>query len=163
VTRPEFSFLAGPPKDVGKGGKHVKVMARRFRGEWSQGLLVRLPSSHPDPKPGDDLAEVLGVTHYRPEEEEDPESHGVRKLEYKGDQVKGPFGLDLSRYDVESWHKYGSQVFVPGEQVVITEKLHGANARLVYSNGELFVGFRTQWKKEHEKCLWWRAVRANPV
>jgi RNA ligase (TIGR02306 family) len=53
-------------------------------------------------------------------------------------------------------------VFVKDEPVIILEKVDGSNAKYVYSNGEMFVGSRTLWKKENATNLWWKAYNNTP-
>src|SRR5438128_12699518 len=50
---PEFAFLAGK----------TRIKAKRLRGVVSFGLLMPAP---PGGKIGDDVAELMGVTHYEP-------------------------------------------------------------------------------------------------
>src|SRR5271163_4270395 len=80
-----FAFLWENLSFDGKGvpEKRRRVTARRFRGEWSEGLLVntlefqrkengdallydKVSLSY---EVGDDVAEVLGITHYEPPED----------------------------------------------------------------------------------------------
>src|SRR3990167_2192296 len=53
TKRPEFAFLGDRPR----------ITVRRFRGIFSQGLLVPAPEGS---QIGDDVAEQLGVTKYEP-------------------------------------------------------------------------------------------------
>jgi RNA ligase (TIGR02306 family) len=61
------------------------------------------------------------------------------------------------KYDIEALRKY-SNVLVDGEVVEITEKIHGANSRFVWTDGKLHVGSHTQWKAENAENLWWKAA-----
>jgi RNA ligase (TIGR02306 family) len=142
---PEFTFL----------GKHRRIKAQKLRGVWSQGLIIKAPEGS---KPGDDVMEQLGVTRYEPQlpswwgvsgpavgvEEEVPES------------LKG-----MPVYDLENWRKY-PDIFVQGDEVSITEKIHGTNARFAFRDGRMWCGGRRQWRKEEPKNYYWEALKQNP-
>lgn len=131
---PEFAFLDGK--------FHIKV--KKLRGIISQGFLIPAP---PGSKEGDDVAALVGVTHYNPPE----------PLEAGGDNEQTPFGY-RPVYDVDSFFRY-TELFKPGEIVVATEKIHGASARYAWVDGRLYCGSRTGWKKENPNNLWWKAAR----
>jgi len=100
----QFAFL----------GDHKRIKARKFRGMYSQGLLIPAPAGA---KAGDDLMEQLGIMHYEPPL---PMSTG-------GEDAKAPEG-HFPVYDVENFNKFNS-ILQPHDEVVITEKIHGASAR----------------------------------
>jgi RNA ligase (TIGR02306 family) len=85
----------------------------------------------------------------------------VPPAETRGEAAPGPSNLWLPKYDLESLQSY-PEVFQVGECVVVTEKLHGANARYVWQDGQFYCGSRTQWKLDTETDLWWRALRCHP-
>lgn len=134
----EFEFL----------GENKRIRVKRLRGVYSQGMLVPAPAGS---KLGDDVAEQLGITHYEPP---------IKNITIKGDSVKAPEGINPD-YDVESWHRYG-HLLVPGEEVVISEKVHGCNSRYTVSEGQQYCGSHHQWKKEDSENLWWRCLNENP-
>jgi len=135
-TRPEFAFCAG----------HERIRVKRLRGEISMGLLVKAP---PGSAVGDDVAELLGVKHYDP------------VLNSKSGEAASPPGGWRPVYDVESARRY-SHLFVPGEPLWVTEKIHGANARFCFHDGAMHAGSRTEWKRTDETVLWWKALAAHP-
>ena len=139
TTRPEFSFLAGHP--------HIKV--KKLRGVVSMGLLIPAPAGA---QVGDDLAEHFGVTHYEP-----PLQHRSTG----GLTASPPPGYHPA-YDVESFRRY-AYIFCDGEPVIITEKIHGTNARFCCINGDMHCGSKAEWKKEDADNLWWRALRETPA
>ncbi len=136
---PEFKFL----------GDHRRIKARKLRGEISFGLLIPAPYGS---KIGQDMAETLGVTHYEPS----------IPTSTDGENVGAPPGV-YPKYDVENFKspKY-RDIIEPGEEVVITEKLHGANARFVFVDGIMYAGSRANWKKYNPINLWWKALEQNP-
>lgn len=131
----QFAFL----------GDHKRIRVKRLRGIISMGLLVPAPEGA---QPGDDVAESLGVTHYEPPQPTD-----------SGGEAGPAPKLYAPSYDVDSLRRYAA-AFVPGEPVLVTEKIHGANARFLYLEGEgYYCGSRTEWKREAEGNIWWRALR----
>mgnify|MGYP001593299588 FL=1 len=133
---PLFSFLDG----------HYRIRVKRLRGIMSQGLLIKVPEGV---KEGDDAAEILGVTRYEP----------PLPLMSGGEAEKPPRGI-YPVYDVESWYRY-KHLLVPGEEVIITEKIHGANGIFLWQDGRMYCGSRTEWKKENKNNLWWQALRQS--
>lgn len=136
----EFEFL----------GKHRQIKARKLRGEWSVGLLIPAPS---DAKIGDDYMKQLGIVHY------EPQIHG--HFTTGGDNIVDPKGF-FPKYDVLNFRKY-SRLFEDGEEVIITEKLHGGNARYCCVDDVIYCGSRRFWKKEDPNNLWWKAFYNYPV
>lgn len=139
-TRPEFEFLAG----------HERIRVKKLRGVVSMGLLLPAPDGAVE---GDDLAEHFGVTHY------EPPIPGERIGEVEG----GPVGIYAPKYDVESMYRY-KRLFVDGDPVVATEKIHGANSRFVFAPSEdrMYCGSRGEWKAPNDADIWWKALKANP-
>lgn len=140
TTRPEFAFLAQP----GRTRERIKV--RRLRGVVSMGLLIAAPEGA---KEGDDVAAQLGVTRYEP----------PVQASTGGEVAPAPPGYRPT-FDVESWRRYAA-LFVPGEPVVVTEKIHGASGRYAFVDGALHVGSRTEWKVKGDS-LWWVASDHDP-
>lgn len=139
TSKPDFAFL----------GEHKRIKVKKLRGIISQGLLVPAPEGS---NIGDDVMEKLGITHYDPPE---PMSTG-------GDNVPAPEGF-RPNYDVESFHRYGS-LFVPGEKVWVSEKIHGASARYCTNDeSQFFCGSRNSWKKDSEANIWWKVARKCPA
>ena len=181
--------------------KKRRITVRRFRKEYSEGLLMPLSafetelSKHPDSlqDEGNDLAEILGITHYEPPE--DPQSTtgdnergpGRKQSKFWPRSAKGwfyflvrvlSFGfLDLNGstggnnvkaptdfrpiYDVENIKNF-SNVLQEGEQVIVTEKIHGSNARYTFTDGKMFAGSRKLWKSPSSKCIWRKVLEQHP-
>jgi RNA ligase (TIGR02306 family) len=131
-------------------GKHLRIKARKLRGEWSVGLLMPAPGGA---EVGEDFMEKLGVIHY------EPQIHGDFKT--GGENVNSPDGF-FPTYDVLNFRKYSNR-FDSGEEVVATEKIHGANARFVCVDDVIFCGSRKFWKKQDPNNLWWKALEHNPA
>jgi RNA ligase (TIGR02306 family) len=78
-----------------------------------------------------------------------------------GESESPPYKLPLPVYDLENARKYPHKL--AGRLVMITEKIHGTNARYVYCSSEerMYCGSRREWKKEGNNC-YWQALRENP-
>lgn len=176
--------------------KRRRITVRKFRGEWSEGLL--LPTSDfpeltthngaidvvfPGFTQGTDVSDILGITHYDPDAGvdgvKDTSSAPKRKFRYPR-SIRGWFNfikrlivnkgrvkeltVDVSfqipTYDVEAFKNYAG-TFVDGETVVVTEKIHGSNARFIYLEGTMYAGSRNQWKAPGSGT-WHKALVDNP-
>jgi RNA ligase (TIGR02306 family) len=121
TTVPELAFLAA------EGKTSTRIRAKRLRGTFSMGLLIPAPAGASE---GEDLAERLRIAKW-----EEPEP-----VSMAGEQAKAP-SLLVPTYELEAWRHYGSTLFDAGEEVVVTEKLHGTNGRFVVdAAGVLHVG-----------------------
>jgi RNA ligase (TIGR02306 family) len=131
------------------GENRLRIRARKFRGEYSYGLLIPAPDGAQE---GDDYASHFGVEHYEP----------PIPMPTGGENVHAPPGIYV-KYDVENYKspKY-NHIIQEGEPVVITEKIHGANARFVFTDNQMWAGSRKNWKKYDSKNLWWMALAQNP-
>lgn len=128
-ARPEFAFLAG----------HERVKVKKLRGVVSMGLLTRAPDGA---EIGDDVMEHLGVKHYEPPMKGPAGTPGGPSLE----AGQAP-SLFAPVYDVENARRYG-HLFVDGEPVIVTEKIHGANGRWVFDGEKMHCGSRNEWKRD---------------
>jgi hypothetical protein len=167
--------------------KKRRITVRRFRGNWSEGLLLPL-SDFPmlsKASEGDDVAGVLGVLHY---EEPEPVQNINHGKQYKGlpKSLRGWFwyilaklhiyrpavyGVDCCKapkqfspiYDVEGFKNY-PRTFTEGEEVFVTEKIHGSNGRYQFGSVDqkMHVGSHNYWKSEKSTCIWRRALTQNP-
>jgi len=135
-------FLAGErryDKDSNKisDGKYVRIKAKKIRNIVSYGLLIPL----------NDESEVsaLDIQHYEPPFNMTSGKTGVKWI--SGEVASPPEG-NFPKYDVDAFMKYAKKVFIDGELVNVTEKIHGANSRFLNKNSVVYCGSRTEWKKE---------------
>lgn len=144
VADPRFAFLA--PKARGQEATRARIKAMRLRGVFSMGLLVK-----PDPGMvyGDVVNDTMGIGTYEPDVSR---SHGPGGSFLSSAAEPDPGFLPC--YDVESARKY-RHVLNDGEEVVITEKVHGANARFCFHRDRLWVASRNQFKRLDPSDLWW--------
>lgn len=143
VTRPEFAFLK-----KGEFQTHHKLKAAKIRSIFSMGLLVPCDQSIPAET---DMMEALGITKYEP----------LEHITTGGECEKDPGFLPVYT-DLESLRKH-KHVITEGLEVVITEKIHGANGRFIYKDGRLWVGSHKQVKREEATNMWWKVAKLNDL
>lgn len=137
----QFKFLDG----------HMRIKVKKLRGVVSMGLLLPAPVGS---IPGDDVADHFGIIHYEPNVKLPP---GVK---IRTDAVKGPDGYHPV-YDVDSLRRYAS-AFVPGEDVWVTEKIHGMNARYCWDGEKMHAGSHNHWRKYDPESIYWRVLEKHP-
>lgn len=139
TNQPDFAWLA-------KEGKEThRVKAVRLRGQLSFGLLIPAPSIYaldkgdgtPGPfkrvEEGEDLAQVYGITRYEP------------PIQVAGaDGLKGLWPAGYPKMEVEALANHPGILRV-GENVIVTEKVHGTSARYLFNDGVFYMGSRTRW------------------
>ncbi len=127
-------------------GYRIKV--RKFRGEWSQGFLLPIPSGTGIPhNEGADVMAALGIGYYNPEP---PAS-------VSGECERGPDDLVVPKYDIENVLAY-PDVFEPGEPTFAREKIDGTNCAMVWHGDRFWVRSRNLWRKESVSSVYWRAL-----
>jgi hypothetical protein len=193
---PPFAFIW--EAHVGLDGtvpeKRRRITVKRFRGEWSEGLLLpvtdfnvlyaEVGQLYPGIVEGADVSERLGITHYDPDagKETSADNETFKKAKRWPRSLKGWFyyilhflrirtrgtndygteeGVDMPVYDVEALKNY-KDAFEPNEQVEVTEKIHGSNARFVFRDEHMYAGSRTQWKAVNAKCIWRDVLKSQP-
>lgn len=145
-----------------KNGKH-RVRAMKLRGIFSMGLLVPLREifstldafigvEYPERALGKDFALALGIEKY-----EEPET-----VVLGGERAPDPGYMPV--YDMESYRKF-AHVIPEGTEVVVTEKIHGCNARFIHDGTQLWVGSHRTWKKVGDDAadVWNRVARENDL
>jgi RNA ligase (TIGR02306 family) len=135
-TDPRWSFL-----------DKARIRAKKLRGVFSMGLLT---NAEPGWVEGQDVTELLAITHWTPGEE------GNGKILSAQDEPDPGF---MPCYDLEGLRKYSS-VIQPGEEVWISEKIHGCSARFAHDGERLWVGSHKRIKKDREDSQWWQIARA---
>lgn len=128
------------------------IDAIRLRGIFSNGMILPVKeifNENEVPPVGTHVAEMLGITKW-----ESP----IDKLSTGGENDKD-LGYLPNYTDIEALPRYrnafSENVF---GDVVILEKIHGANYRCCVRNNELFVGSRTCWKRPSDN-LWWNVAK----
>lgn len=120
-----------------------RIKSIKIRGVVSQGMVVKIdevcPTGwHPaDFKVGDDMSEVLDVTKYEPPHKQVQSQPGKRTGKRRKEHPLFKKYTDLENI------KWYPKVFAEGEQVYVTEKVHGTNFRA----GWVPTVANTWWKK----------------
>ena len=130
-----------------------KIKAAKLRGIFSEGLLVEVGTDF-EGKLGDDYAEIFGVTKY-----EYPIPTTMNgDMEGQIGQYKFPAPEHLKRY---------KGIILDGEEVVITEKVHGTNFSIrVELDGEVKIAsHRYFWKDNdaNQSMVYIRTYHENPA
>lgn len=141
----EFSFLAK------EGRTRHRLKAVRLRGVLSYGLLIPVPKDLNDLPVGADVMIALGIERYEPPVKLAGSDELPLELQPQ---------VYSSKFDVEGLKKF-PDVIKLGEPVVVTEKIHGANARYLFTNDTFYLGSRTQWLKPDVKHPWERAAACD--
>lgn len=188
---PRWSFLwegaINPPP------RKRRIRAKKLRGIFSMGILTTVPSISGTltPAVGTDVAEMMNITKYEDPAEADavpqtPKRGQQKKLSWfartwrralrwlgfrvpntSSQALYGCPSPELNHlpglYDLEPYRRYASW-FNPGEEVVVTEKIHGQNARFVVdSKGKFHLKSRSVWrenKPEQADNAWAKVARA---
>jgi hypothetical protein len=186
--------------------KRRRITVKRLRKEYSEGLLMPVTDFAVDKvyqpsdtfavaqtggylnfKEGDDVAALIGVTHYVPEFDREntasfalslkdayaPKSRYPKTLKgwffwtlYKlgltgaGRSLALETSFRFPEYDVDAL-KNNKRLIQAGDLVHVSEKIHGSNARYVFADGEFYAGSRTQWKQKGAN-VWWTAAQQHP-
>jgi hypothetical protein len=140
---------------------------------------------------GEDVAELLGITRHVPEFDAEPTAAeteatpkrkfprslkgwfywGLRQLGLRnagGRSYAEEVNFSSPEYDVNAFKNATRVTFREGEQVTVTEKIHGSNARYVFIpdndklpthlqlDGKFYAGSHRQWKRTGDN-VWWNA------
>lgn len=140
VDDSRFAWLKKKPEQTGK----TRIKASRLRGILSMGILI---PAEPGMIEGQEVKDVLQIEVYEPQ------------ISYPGCRIlNGQMESDpgfLPTYDIESIRKWGPKVLEEGEEVILLEKIHGANSRYAYHRDRLWCASRTTFKKEGTGSMWW--------
>jgi RNA ligase (TIGR02306 family) len=151
TDKPEFAFLAR------EGETHARIKAKKLRGQMSYGLIVRAPAADNGctfifQEGADDVAiPYWGIQRYEP-----PISSFADAISNE-DMPK----VSTPKFDVESRANYPNTI-KDGEEVIVTEKIHGANARFMFHDRLMYCGSRTRWLKHDGLNMWSQAIKLCP-
>lgn len=127
-----------------------RIKAKKIRGIFSQGFLMPIQEAIVVYgncfNLGQECAEILGITKYEPTPE----------LTSAGDCESKPVGWVFNQYtDIEGMRRYPN-ILMNDEEVVLTEKIHGCNARFVHDGTRLWVGSHHQIKAPSSSNYFWQ-------
>jgi RNA ligase (TIGR02306 family) len=137
VDDPRWAFMVRP----GVTKTHLAIEAKRLRGEFSRGILT---PADPSWEVGRDVATELRIV--RADATDADTSDGI-------DHIHDP-GLMPAYTDIDGIQKW-PRALADDEEVVLTEKIHGENARYcIGADGTLYCGSRTRWKNPACRGPW---------
>lgn len=142
---PIDSVLPPTPEWEYMQSKKYRVKTMRLRGILSQGILV---PAKPEWEEGQDVMEELGIKKWIPPEE--------REVRFGGDSIPEPAGFN-HHTDIENIQNFPG-VFDETHDVVVTEKIHGTNARFGIVNGKFYIGSHNHTKLHPGNSVWSKAA-----
>ncbi len=142
------NYLSGYDKykNNNESVKAGRVKAIRLRGEISHGFVVPNDCGH---LIDSDVKEIYGITKWEPEDASWSVGNAEKSHKY------------FSKYnDIQNYRNFNN-IFVPGEEVIATEKIHGTNSAIgiIKKEGEekdkeLMIGSRTMRRKIGQNSLY---------
>lgn len=138
VADKRFAFMK-----TEKNREYERIKAKKIRGVFSMGLLIK---ADPSWEVGASIQDELKIRKY-----EIPDNMTIG-----GDNEKDP-GVMPVYTDIEGLRKY-KHILKPGEQVILTEKIHGCNGRFAWYQDRLWCGSHTCIKREDPNNLWWQVA-----
>jgi RNA ligase (TIGR02306 family) len=118
-----------------EGGRELVVRRVRLRGEPSFGLVVR--PADPGWPVGTDVREHYGIGKFRP------------PVKFSAGDAEPAHPLFQRYTDIENLRNF-PDIFAPGEEVVVSEKIHGTSGRLGWVEGTLLAGSHGLQRKRPE-------------
>lgn len=112
-----------------------RIRCAKLRGEPSFGLAIRPDQDWPV---GENVADYYGATKYEP------------PLRPQAGDMLPPHPLFVSYTDIENMRNFPA-IFTPGEEVILSEKIHGSNARVGRIDGEWMAGSMEVRRKQPEE------------
>jgi len=187
----ERGIISGEPFTPAVGERRRRITVRRFRKEVSEGLLMPVTdfpeitqryydSGHP--VEGEDVSDLIGVMHYEGDQDVEPTdgiNHNPKRkyprtlkgwvyfvlyhLGFKGVRrnMNVELSFDVPKFDVENFKNHHTAI-KDGEDIIVTEKLHGSQARYIFKEGIMYAGSRNLWKDQDSPCVWRKALQHNP-
>lgn len=127
--------------------KKGRVKAANLRGVASYGTLLPLEKAEKyicnEFELGEDVAEIFGITKYK------------EPMNCNAQAAKTPNILFEKYTDINNYRNQKfKDMFSKGEEIVITEKIHGCNARYSYLDGKFIVGSHNVELKYNDRCKW---------
>ncbi len=149
----------GPKYPVGQVPEKYRVIkAKRIRGTFSMGMLVSVPYMDKDGLcafpfsycVGESIVDVLQLKKVEEQEEENIPCAKMRGINTESP----PKGFTVPHYDIDGIRKYVN-CLQEGEEIVLTEKLHGSNAAFVHDGERLWTKSRNWFKRRDKDDMWW--------
>ncbi len=124
--------------------RYRTIKAKYIRGVYSQGMLMPAPEGS---KEFDSVTDVLQLKKWVEIEEENIPGQ-TNEFE------DPPHGWSIPSYNIQGVRRF-LDCLQEGEEVVITEKIHGSNAAFVHDGERLWVKSRNFYKRMRTSDQWW--------
>ena len=124
--------------------KYRILKAKKIRGVYSQGLLMPAPEGA---KEFDSVTDILELKKWDEIEEENIPGQ-TNEFE------EPPADWSIPLYDIHGVRRF-LDCLKDGEEVVLTEKIHGSNAAFVHDGTRLWVKSRNLYKRMRASDQWW--------
>lgn len=121
----------------------IRIKARKIRGILSMGMLVPLQKKQ-NLQEGDSIINTFKLEKY--------EASIEKQFLMSGKFMPSP-SIFVPTYDIKGLRRYIGLI-EEGEQVVITEKIHGTNARFVYWDDTFYCASRNNWVNPDGDSVW---------
>ena len=143
--------------------RHRVIKAKKILGVYSMGILFPPVFGL---KIGDSIVDTLKLTKFEEQEEDNINGPKLRGANAE----KTPTHFTIPYYDIESVRKYSYlldaaeanpfkyQEAREAKEVVLREKMHGANMMALHDGERLYVKSRNFFKKESDIDSWWEAA-----
>jgi RNA ligase (TIGR02306 family) len=149
------SRVVGMKYPLGSVPERYRVLkAKKIRNVYSQGMVIDF-TTHMQYEamlhvgPGYSITDIL---HLKKWEEPEEENISFKKLGTNAE--KAPAGWAIPHYDIDSVRKF-LDALAPGEEIVLTEKVHGSNAAFCHDGTRLWVKSRNHYKRLDPEDMWW--------
>lgn len=164
LENPAFAFLASKSHPE---RTHHRVKAARLRGVYSEGLLVPL-TALPDADdgkdgdtyaPGDNVQELLKVEKWLSPADRAEGQGGMLATPGSRRSRIAEFNKICPVYGLDSIVRFPNEI-PTGTNVVLTEKIHGSNARYSFQKGRFWIGSHRTLRHvtSHRIIEWFKAL-----
>jgi RNA ligase (TIGR02306 family) len=148
-----FDVIAPSTEGIPEFIRGKRVRPAKLRGEFSMSVVLKNTWGF---SLEDEVHHRMGFEKWERPEEREP---GIGfKSSRPLDALNTPPGLRLSKYDLESFRKYHSNIEL-GTDVLISEKIDGCNSRYVHVGDTFYSSSRNYFKKDSPDDLWWTIAR----
>lgn len=80
----------------------------------------------------------------------------------EGGTLARPAKLQTGVYDIEGYAKYANKWFEQGEDVIVTQKLHGSNGSWAFFDDQFWACSHYEVKAPSESSIWWKTLKNTP-
>lgn len=134
-SNPRLSFI-----------KERRIKASRLRGVFSMGILIPLLDSEKELPLGHCMDEVLGIVKYE------------EKMSIISSDMERNPGI-TPVYKISNYRHHKKTLTI-GEQVVVTEKIHGMSSVFPWYEDRLWASSHYGFRKPNKDSIWWQIAEA---